>query len=86
MRILETAKFVRTRKKIVDKGEIEALKAAILAIVAAPLTGKKLHGELAPLRTYVYSPKGQSRRLIYKFSAEEIVLFSFGPRQGIYKE
>jgi len=86
MRILETAKFARTRKKLVDKGEIEALKAAILAIAAEPLTGKKLHGELAPLRTCAYSANGQSRRLIYKFSAEEIVLFSFGPRQGIYKE
>ncbi|MCJ7643845.1 MAG: type II toxin-antitoxin system RelE/ParE family toxin [Candidatus Aminicenantes bacterium] len=86
MRILETAKFARTRKKLVDKGEIEALKAAILAIAVEPLTGKRLHGELAPLRTYAYSAKGQSRRLIYKFSADEIVLFSFGPRQGIYKE
>ena len=86
MRILETAKFARTRKKLADKGEIEALKAAILAIAAEPLTGKKLHGELASLRTFAYLAHGQSRRLIYKFSAEEIVLFSFGPRRGIYKE
>jgi len=86
MRILETAKFARARKKLVDKGEIEALKTAILAIVAEPLTGKKLHGELAPLRTCAYSANGQSRRLIYKFSADEIVLFSFEPRQGTYKE
>lgn len=85
MRILETAKFARARKKLVDKGELEALKAAIAALAGEPSSGKKLHGEFADLRSFVYSARGQTRRLIYRWNAGEIVLFSFGPRQGIYK-
>ena len=85
MKILETAKFALSRKKLVDKGEIEALKAAITALAAVPSSGKKLHGEFADLRSFAYSARGQTRRLIYRWNAGEIVLFSFGPRQGIYK-
>jgi mRNA-degrading endonuclease RelE of RelBE toxin-antitoxin system len=85
MKILETAKFVRARKKLVDKGEIEALKTAIVTIEGVPSSGKKLHGEFADLRSFVYAARGQTRRLIYKWNDGEIVLFSFGPRQGVYK-
>jgi hypothetical protein len=85
MRILETSKFARARKKLVDKGEIEALKTAIVAVAGEPSSGKKLHGEFADLRSFVYTAQGQTRRLIYRWNDGEIVLFSFGPRQGIYR-
>ncbi|GAH13859.1 unnamed protein product, partial [marine sediment metagenome] len=29
--------------------------------------------------------KGQARRLIYKWGKNSIILFSFGPRESIYK-
>lgn len=85
MKILETAKFARARKKLVDTGETEALKTAIVVIAGEPSSGKKLRGEFADLRSFVYTVRGQTRRLIYKWNDGEIVLFSFGPRQGIYK-
>ncbi len=85
MRVLETAKFSRLRKKIADEGEKEALVTAIRTVVSEPLSGKKLHGELALLRSYAYSARGQSRRLVYKLEKQAVVLMSFGPRQGIYK-
>ncbi len=32
-----------------------------------------------------YSVRGQARRLVYKHGKDAVILFSFGPRQGIYK-
>jgi hypothetical protein len=85
MRILETAKFARARNKLVDKDGAEALKRAIIVIAGEPSSGKKLHGEFADLRSYAYTTRGQTRRLIYRWNDGEVVLLSFGPRQGIYK-
>lgn len=85
MKVLETAKFSRLRKRIVEDTEREALVAAVRAIASTPSAGKKLHGELALLRSYGYSVRGQARRLIFKLEKQAIILMSFGPRQGIYK-
>jgi len=85
MRLLETSKFSKLRKKIKDEAETEALKSAIGKILKEPQIGKKLKGELEHLRAYAYNVRGQARRLIYHWDDESIVLFSFGPRQGIYK-
>ena len=85
MRLLETSKFAKLRKKIKDEAETEALKSAIWEIHKEPQIGKKLKGELEHLRSYAYRARGQARRLIYHWDNESIVLFSFGPRQGIYK-
>jgi len=82
MKVLETARFSRLRKRIAEDTERDALVAAVRAIVSAPLAGKKLHGELALLRSYGYSVRGQARRLIYKLEQQTIVLISFGPRPG----
>jgi len=85
MEIFQTAKFSRLRKKIKQKEEDKALKNAVLHILDHPNSGKKLRGEFSDLRSFSYSVKGQSRRLIYKLEEKRIILFSFGPRQGIYK-
>jgi hypothetical protein len=37
------------------------------------------------LRALRFAVRGQARRLIYKLEKDAVVLFSFGPRQGIYK-
>ena len=85
MRLLETAKFRKQREKLRGEKEKEALKKAILEVMENPLSGKKLKGELTPFRSCHYAAAGQSQRLIYKFEADTLILFSFGPRQGIYK-
>jgi mRNA-degrading endonuclease RelE of RelBE toxin-antitoxin system len=85
MRLLETSKFSKLRKKIKDGAETEALKSAIGKILKEPQIGKKLKGELEHLRSYAYNVRGQARRLVYHWGDESIVLFSFGPRQRIYK-
>jgi mRNA-degrading endonuclease RelE of RelBE toxin-antitoxin system len=87
MILRETSKFSKLRKKIKSSAEREALKAAVFAIRDNPLIGKKLKGELEHLRSYPYQAKGQTRRIIYLFEPDQdaITLFSFGPRQGIYK-
>lgn len=85
MRLLETSKFKKLRKKIKGNLEKEALKEAILKILDNPTAGKKLKGEFQDLRSFSYSVKGQNRRLIYKQEKECLVLLSFGPREGIYK-
>jgi mRNA-degrading endonuclease RelE of RelBE toxin-antitoxin system len=85
IRILETAKFAKLRRRIRDRAELEALKTAIGEIRRDPLIGKKLKGELENLRSYAYHVRGQARRLIFLWEKEDLVLFSFGPRQGIYK-
>ena len=87
MRIYETPKFTRLRKKIKEENEKSALKEAILKIMEIPLIWKKLKGEFKDLRSYKYFVKGQQRRLIYQYKEEEnsIYLLSFGPREGIYK-
>ena len=84
MRLFETSKFQKLRKKIREDAERKALQKAIEEIIENPLAGKKLKGEFADLRSYGYVVKGQARRLIYKWEDERLVLFSFGPRQGIY--
>jgi len=86
MRLVETAKFKRLRKKLKQEQEKTELKKAILNIAENPNVGKKLKGEFKDLMSIKYSIKGQSRRLIYKIEQETIVLFSFGPREGIYKK
>lgn len=85
MILRETAKFARLRKKITDQGERQALKTAILRIRDNPLIGKKLKGELSHLRSFSYQVRGQTKRLIYLQEKTAVILFSFGPRQGIYK-
>ncbi len=85
MTLLETAKFAHLRKKVRDEDEREELKAAVLAVRAHPEIGKKLKGELGDLRSHSYSVRGQARRLVYQWEKGTITLYSFGPRQGIYK-
>lgn len=85
MKILETSKFSKLRKKIRDQAEIESLKSAIGEIQKDPQIGKKLKGELGHLRSFAYAVRGQARRLIYLWEKDSLILFSFGPRQGIYK-
>lgn len=85
MIILETSKFSKLRKKTRDQAEIEALKSAIGEIQKDPQIGKKLKGELEHLRSHAYNVRGQARRLVYYWEKDSFILFSFGPRQGIYK-
>ncbi len=85
MRLVETSKFKRLRKKLRQEQEKAELKNAIKGIMEYPYSGKKLKGELRELLSVSYSVKGQSRRLIYKTEKDTIILFSFGPREGIYK-
>lgn len=85
MRILETSKFQRLRKKIREEEERTSLKEAILNIEKNPAAGKKLKGEFFQLHSYPYTVKGQARRLVYRWEQDLIVLFSFGPRGGVYK-
>jgi len=85
MILLETAKFAHLRKKIRDDRELEELKSAILAVRDRPEIGKKLKGELGDLRSHSYSVRGQTRRLVYQWEKGTLTLYSFGPRQGVYK-
>jgi len=85
MRLLETSKFQKLRKKLKDEDERNALKEAVLQIIDEPESGKKLKGEFRELRTARFSVRGLPRRLVYKIDKEAIVLFSFGPRQGVHK-
>lgn len=85
MTLLETSKFSKLRKKLRDKDERSALKTAVGEILIEPQIGKKLKGELGHLRSFVYHVRGQARRLVYHWEKDLIILFSFGPRQGIYK-
>ena len=85
MRLVETSKFKRLRKKLRQEQEKAELKNAIKGIMEYPYSGEKLKGELRELLSFSYSVKGQSRRLIYKVEKDTIILFSFGPREGIYK-
>ncbi len=85
MRILETSKFERLRKRIREDAERTSLKEAIAEVGKNPAVGKKLKGEFARLRAYPYTVKGQDRRLIYMWDKEVVVLFSFGPRGSVYK-
>lgn len=85
MKLLETSKFNKLKKRIKTKNETKALVEAIKCIAENPTAGKLLKGEFSGLRSYKYSVKGQSRRLIYKAEDDAIIFFSFGPREGIYK-
>ena len=85
MKIYETSKFHKLRKKIKEETEKEALKTAIQLIAKDPDVSKKLRGDFFHLRSHKYTVKGQPRRLIYKREKNSIILFSFGPREGIYK-
>jgi mRNA-degrading endonuclease RelE of RelBE toxin-antitoxin system len=85
MRVVETSKFKKLRKKLKDEEERDELKKAILKVAGDPHAGKKLEGEFRELFSLRYNVKGQSRRLIYKMEKETLVLFSFGPREGIYR-
>lgn len=85
MRLVETSKFQRLRKKLKQEEEKTGLKKAVLKVTEDPYSGKKLKGEFRELLSLHYSVKGQSRRLIYKVEKDTLVLFSFGPREGIYK-
>ncbi len=85
MRLVETSKFKRLRKKIKESHEKEALRQAISRILESPDAGKRLKGEFKELRTCSYTTKEQNRRLIYRRDEGTVVLLSFGPREGVYK-
>ncbi len=86
MKLKETSKFQKLRKKLKDTSEKETLKEAVDHILTDPAAGKKLKGEFRDLRVFRYSVKGHPRRLIYKNDGDDLILFSFGPREGIYKK
>jgi mRNA-degrading endonuclease RelE of RelBE toxin-antitoxin system len=85
MRLIETSKFTKQRKKIKETHEKNALKKSIFSIMKNPESGKKLKGEFRDFRSFSYTVKGQSRRLIYRVGKDVLVLLSFGPREGSYK-
>ena len=85
MRLVETSKFKRLRKKLRQEQEKKELRNAIKKIMEDPSSGKKLKGEFSELMSFNYSVKGQSRRFIYKKEKDALILFSFSPREGIYK-
>jgi len=85
MKILETSKFRKLRKRIGGEVERSALKNALAEIEKDPNTGKRLKGEFALLRSFPYTVEVQPRRLIYRWEKDVIILFSFGLREGLYK-
>ena len=85
MKIYETAKFKRLRKKLRSKLEREALQQAVAAVAVNPKAGKPLKGEFKDLWRYSYAVSGQERGLIYQPESDCLDLLSFGPREGIYK-
>jgi mRNA-degrading endonuclease RelE of RelBE toxin-antitoxin system len=85
LRIYETSKFRRLRKKLRSEMEKEALKRAIAEVAANPQGGKPLKGEFKSLWRYAYNVAGQEKRLIYKAEKDCLYLLSFGPREGIYQ-
>ena len=85
MRLVETSKFKKLRKKLKQEQEKAELKNAIIKLLENSYIGKKLKGEFKNLLAFRYTVKGQSRRLIYKMEKDTITLFSFGPREGIYR-
>ncbi len=85
MRIYETSKFKRLRKKLRSENEKEALKRAITKVAADPRVGKPLKGEFQSFWRFPYNVAGQEKRLIYKFENDCLYLLSFGPREGIYQ-
>jgi len=85
LRIYETAKFKRLRKKLRSANEKEALKRAIAAVAADPGAGKPLKGEFKSFWRFPYKVAGQEKRLIYKPGKDCLYLLSFGPREGIYQ-
>lgn len=84
MKIYETAKFQKQRRKLKSEAEKAALREAVRSVVENPLDGKKLKGEFKELRSFRYSVERQERRLIYQFEPGTIYLLSFGPREGAY--
>lgn len=85
MKLVETSHFRKLRKKIRANREKTALKKALHCTLEDPTKGKKLKGDFKDLRSLRYDVGGQTRSLIYKIEEKRIVLFSFGPREGIYK-
>jgi plasmid stabilization system protein ParE len=85
MRFRETSKFQKLRKKLKDEAERAALREAVLRLAEDPESGKKLKGEFRDLRSLRYTVRGQPRRLIYRLDKDGLVLFSFGPRQSVYR-
>jgi Txe/YoeB family toxin of Txe-Axe toxin-antitoxin module len=85
LKIYETPKFQKQRKKLRSDSERKALIEAVRSIAEDPSRGKKLKGEFRDLRTFKYFAGGQERRLIYKVDANAVYLLSFGPREGLYK-
>ncbi len=85
MKIYETSKFQKQRKKLRTASEKTSLKEAIGSVAEDPLSGKKLKGEFKDLRSLRYFAEGRERRIIYKIDENAIYLISFGPREGIYK-
>jgi mRNA-degrading endonuclease RelE of RelBE toxin-antitoxin system len=85
LKIYETPKFQKQRKRLRTDSEKTALKQAIGAVAANPSSGKKLKGEFKDLRSLRFFAEGQERRIIYKIEENAIYLLSFGPREGIYK-
>ncbi|MGO8943987.1 MAG: type II toxin-antitoxin system RelE/ParE family toxin [Syntrophobacteraceae bacterium] len=85
MKIYETARFQKQRKKLRGDSEKTALKEATRSVGEDPLSGEKLKGEFKGLRSLRYYVEGQERRMIYNFKENAIYLLSFGPREGIYR-
>ena len=85
MQLIETAKFKKQREKLRSEMERQAMKKAVSEVMANPLAGKKLKGELSSFRSLRFSAGALAQRLIYQLESDSIILISFGPRQGIYK-
>ena len=79
MLVYETAKFKKQRQMLAAGPEKEALKKAVLDLISNPETEMKFQGELAGLRHFNYQASGRTKKMIYKLTADSLVLMSFGP-------
>ncbi|MBN2399073.1 MAG: type II toxin-antitoxin system RelE/ParE family toxin [Candidatus Aminicenantes bacterium] len=85
MQLLETTKFRKQRQRLNSEKDKDALKKAILRIMADPATGKKMNGGLASFHFCRCTIAGRPQRLIYGFASGKLILFSLGPRLGNIK-
>ncbi len=82
LRIYETPKFQKQRKKLRSDLEKTALRETIRSVAQDPSMGKKLKGEFKDLRSLRYFAEGQEKRIICKVQEDLIYLLSFSALYG----
>jgi hypothetical protein len=85
LKIVASNQFLKFKKKSSNKLQLE-IDSQVNQIINKPEFGELKKGDLAGIRVYKFSYESQQFLLSYKYSTNELQLYTIGSHENFYKK